>query len=70
MSWIGAIGRGLLIVVFFFVGTVWIPDFVLKLDSIASAPSLVRDLGVLVIWGGGFAGGLYLLRIAQRRGLV
>ena len=70
MSWIGAIGRGLLIVAFFFVGTVWIPDFVLKLDSIASASSLVSDLVVLVVWGGGFTGGLCLLRLAQRRGFV
>ena len=70
MSWIDAIGGGLLIVAFFFAATVWIPDFVLKLDSIASASSLVRDLVVLVVWGAGFVGGLCLLRFAQRRGLV
>ncbi|MBI5156574.1 MAG: hypothetical protein HZA58_01025 [Acidimicrobiia bacterium] len=70
MSWIGAIGRGLLIVAFFFLTVVWIPDFVMGLDAIASAPSLARDLAVSAVWIGGFGGGLFVLRMAQRRGLI
>jgi hypothetical protein len=70
MSWIGATGRGLLIVAFFFGATVWIPDFVLGLDAIASASSLVRDLVVMAVWGAGFTGGLWLLRLSQRRRLI
>jgi hypothetical protein len=70
MSWIGATWRGLLIVAFFFAATVWLPDFVLGLDVIASAPSLFRDLAALGVWGVGFAGGLWALRLSQRRGLI
>ncbi|HAX81488.1 MAG TPA: hypothetical protein DCY40_02835 [Actinobacteria bacterium] len=70
MSWIGATWRGLLIVAFFFAATVWLPDFVLGLDAIALAPSWVRDLGVLGVWGAGFVGGLWALRLLQRRRLI
>lgn len=70
MSWIGATWRGLLIVAFFFAATVWLPDFVLGLDAIASASALVRDLVVLGVWGSGFAAGLWALRLSQRRGLI
>ena len=70
MSWIGATWRGLLIVALFFAATVWLPDFVLGLDAIASASSWVRDLVVLGVWGTGFVGGLWALRLSQRRGLI
>jgi len=70
MSWIGAIGRGLLIVAFFFAAVVWIPNLVVEVDFVASASSWVRDGAVVTVWGVGFVGGLFLLRIAQRRGFV
>ena len=70
MSWMNASVRGVGIFVYFVVATVWLPDFVLKMDSIASASSFVRDLVVLVIWGAAFVGGLWLLRFGQRKGLV
>src|SRR3972149_4058499 len=68
MSWIGAMGRGLLIVSFFFAAVVWIPNLVVEVDFVASASSWVRDGAVVTVWGVGFVGGLFLLRIAQRRG--
>jgi hypothetical protein len=70
MTWINASLRGVAIFGYFVVATVWLPDFVLKLDSVASASSFIRDLVVLVLWGGGFVGGLWLLRFGQRKGLV
>ena len=70
MSWSMAAVRALAVFVYFVVATVWLPDFVLQLDSVAGASSFLRDAIVVVVWGGGLAGGFWLLRAAQRRGLV
>ena len=70
MSWINATLRGLGVFSYFVVATVWLPDFVIKMDSIAAASSTVRDLVVLAVWGGGLVGGLWLLRVGQRKGFV
>ncbi len=70
MSWIAAYLRGLLIVAYFILMTVIVPNAVLRLPSILSASNLVRDVVVLVVWGVGLVGGLWLLRRAQHRGLI
>jgi predicted tellurium resistance membrane protein TerC len=57
-------------VLYFIVATVWLPDFVLSLDAVASASETVRDFVVLVVWGGALVAGMYLLRWAQRRDLI
>jgi len=62
--------RGLGFFVYIVIATVWLPDFVAKLDSVAGAEAFVRDLIVLAVWGAGLVGGLWLLRFGQRKGLV
>jgi hypothetical protein len=70
MTWSGAAVRSVLIVVYFIVATLWLPDMLTQVGAVAEAPSLVRDAIVLAVWGGGLFGGLYGLRVAQRRGLI
>ena len=70
MSWLNASLRGLAVFAYFVIATVWLPDFVVKLDSIAGASSFVRDIAVLAVWGGGLVGGLWMLWFGQRKGLV
>jgi hypothetical protein len=70
MSWSSALLRGLVFVAYFFLATVWLPDFVIKLDAVSGASAIVRDLIVLVVWLGGLIGAFVLLRVGQRKGLV
>ena len=70
MSWTNAYARGLLIFVYFVVATVIIPNLVIRLDSVARASSVVKDLAVLATWGTGLVAGLYLLWRFQRKGLI
>lgn len=70
MTWLNAWLRGLAVFFYFVIATVWLPDLVIKLDAVAGASSFLRDLIVLIVWGGGLVAGLFLLRIGQRKGLV
>lgn len=70
MNWNTALWRGFLIVLYFVILTVWLPDMVLGLGFVASASQNVRDLIVLVVWGSALGAGLYLLRRAQRLGFI
>ena len=70
MSWINAYVRGLLIVAYFVVATVILPNAVLRLDPVLSASDVIRDLLVLAVWGAGLVAGLWLLRRLQRRGAI
>ena len=70
MSWIDAIMRGLAVVAYFVILTVWLPDLVLQLDAVAGASAWVRDVVVLAIWGGALVGGMVLMRMAQSRKLI
>ena len=70
MTWSRATVRSAFIVVYFILATLWLPDALLQVDAVAGASSHVRDVIVLAVWGGGLFGGLYGLRVAQRRGLI
>jgi len=70
MSWISAMARGLLIVAYFVVATVWLPDKVASIDTVESASRLVRDIVTAGVWAVALAIGIWLLRLAQRRGIV
>jgi hypothetical protein len=70
MSWTTAGWRGALVVVYFVVATVWLPDFVLGLGAVADSSRTLRDLIVLVIWAGALGAGMYMLRRYQRQGLI
>ncbi|MDX1621447.1 MAG: respiratory nitrate reductase subunit gamma, partial [Nitriliruptorales bacterium] len=66
ISWPAALGRSTLIVIFFVLGTVWLPSFVMRMDALSTAPSLVRDLLAAGIWLALVVAGLWGLRWAQR----
>lgn len=70
MTWTIASIRAAAIVLYFVIATVWLPDFVLGLGFIASSSRFIGDLVVSVVWGGALVGGLWGLRIAQRRGMI
>lgn len=67
MTWTSAIVRGLLIVAYFVITTVWLPDKVSAIDAVEAASGPVRELTVAGVWAAAFGGGIWLLRIAQRR---
>lgn len=70
MSWLSATLRGFIIFSYFFIATVWIPDFVLQTSVVAEASSFIQDAAGLVVWGTGLLVGLIGLRMAQLRGLI
>lgn len=70
MDWMTAAWRGALIVLYFAIATVWLPDFIISLGAIADASTFLRDAIVLVVWGTALGAGIYLLRRAQRQGLI
>jgi len=70
MTWPAAAARALSIFVYFVVATVWLPSRVLRIGFIADANSFVEDLVVLIVWGAALSGGMYALRVAQRRKII
>ncbi|MEE9297543.1 MAG: hypothetical protein V3V29_00715 [Acidimicrobiia bacterium] len=70
MSWINAYVRGLLIVAYFVLATVIVPNVVLQLDALVGASDAVRDVVVLAVWGAGLVVGLWVLRRLQARGVI
>jgi len=70
MTWPTAVVRGLVVFLYFVIATVWVPHRVLSLGFVADASSVVSDLVLLIIWGGALVGGMYLLRLGQRRGMI
>ncbi len=70
MSWINASLRGLLIVAYFVLATVIVPNLVLQIDALVGASDAIRDVVVLAVWGAGFLVGLWVLRRLQARGVI
>jgi len=70
MSWTTAGWKGALVVVYFVITTVWLPDFVLGLGAVADSSRTLRDLIVLVVWGFALGAGMYMLRRGQRLGII
>lgn len=70
MSWGTAGLRALLIVVYFFLITVWLPSFVLRIGTVTRASSTIQGLLGAGIWAVGLGAGIWLLRFAQRRGAI
>jgi hypothetical protein len=70
MNWMNAYVRGLLIFGYFLVATVIIPNLVVRLEAVGNASTIVQDVVVLTLWGGGLVVGLYLLRRFQARGII
>lgn len=70
MSGRAAALRALFIVAFFFGTTVWLPDFVLKIGAVNRASESTQNLVAAMIWIAGLGAAMFLLRWAQRRGVI
>lgn len=70
MTWQAAAWKGSVIVGYFIVATVWLPDVVLGLSFIQEASNFVRDAVASIVWTGAVLAGLVGLRRAQARGLI
>lgn len=66
MTWTRAFGRSLVIVAYFLVATVLLPDRITRLTVGAT----LRDILVLLAWAIALALGMWMLRSAQRRGVI
>lgn len=69
MTWLDALWRGAVVVVYFVFATVWLPNFVIESKYVADLSSIYRDAFVVVVWGGALGLGMAGLRLAQARGL-
>ena len=69
VTWVTASLRAAVIVLYFIVATVWLPDFVLD-NFLDEASALVVDLVAPAIWAGALIVGMWALRVGQRRGLI
>lgn len=70
VTWTTASIRAAVIVLYFVITTVWLPDFLLALDFVKGSSDFVSDLVTSVVWGAALVGGMWALRIAQRRGMI
>lgn len=70
MSWPDAWWRGLLVVVYFVVATVLLPDFVAGSSLLEGGSDLLQDTVLSLVWIIPLAGGLYGLRRAQQAGAI
>jgi hypothetical protein len=70
LTWLKAFVRGIAIVAYFIVATVWLPNTILETSLVAEASWFVRDTVVMTIWGIALFGGMYGLRQAQTRGII
>ena len=68
MTWTGAWIRALVIFAFFVIATVWLPDVVV--DALGGGSTVLRDVVVTLVWGGGLVLGLWGLRRMQGRGQI
>jgi len=70
VTWTIASLKAAVIVLYFVISTVWLPDFVLHLGFVETASDFVSDLLITAVWGAALGGGIWALRIGQRRGLI
>ncbi len=70
MSWASAGVRALLIVAYFSVASVWLPSAVLRVGAVTRAGEAVQGVIGTGAWLVAMAGGMWMLRTAQRRGVI
>jgi hypothetical protein len=70
VTWLNAVARSLIIVVYLILATVWLPDMIVQMQALSESPVIVRDLIPVLVWSVGLAGGLVGMRVAQSRGLI
>ena len=70
MSSVKAFALALLIVAYFVLVTVWLPNRILNLASVQSMARNSQDLITTIVWGAGLVVGMVALRVAQERGSI
>lgn len=68
MTWMQALLRGLLIVAYFALATVWLPSWLAGLNPVASLPRALADLVAAASWASFLILGIFGLRWGQRGG--
>lgn len=66
-TWARAWWLAIIVFLYFAIGTVWFPDYVLNEPALASMPDLVKDLAASGAWFVALAVGIYSLRILQKK---
>ncbi len=55
---------------YFAIGTVWLPDYVINEPALKEMPDLLKDLAASGAWFVALAVGIYALRFLQKKGRV
>lgn len=69
-TWPIAVLKALVIVGYFILATVWLPDMVITTKAIAEASTIVRETVVVATWGIGLLVGLVGLHYTHKRGII
>ncbi|MDH5371416.1 MAG: cytochrome c [Acidimicrobiia bacterium] len=69
-TWARAWWLGIIVFLYFAIGTVWLPDYIINEPSLKSMPDLVKDLAASGAWFVALAVGIYSLRFLQKKGRV
>ncbi|MDF1594790.1 MAG: cytochrome c [Acidimicrobiia bacterium] len=69
-TWARAWWLAIIVFLYFAIGTVWLPDYVINEPTLKSMPDLVKDLAASSAWFVALAVGIYALRLLQKQGRV
>jgi len=69
-TWARAWWLAAVVFLYFAIGTVWFPDYVINEPALASMPDLVKDLAASGAWFVALAVGIYSLRILQKKNRI
>ena len=69
-TWARAWWLAIIVFLYFAIGTVWLPDYVINEPTLKSMPGLLKDLAAAGAWFIALAVGIYSLRVLQKRGRV
>ncbi|NNC39850.1 MAG: c-type cytochrome [Acidimicrobiia bacterium] len=69
-TWARAWWLAIILFLYFAIGTVWLPDYVINEPALKGMPELVKDLSAAGAWFIALAVGIYSLRFLQKRGRI
>lgn len=69
-TWARAWWLAIIVFLYFAIGTVWLPDYVINEPTLKGMPELLKDLAAASAWFIALAVGIYSLRVLQKRGRV
>ena len=69
-TWARAWWLAIIVFLYFAIGTVWLPDYVINEPTLKGMPELLKDLAAGGAWFIALAVGIYSLRFLQKRGRI